>query len=123
MPRISDIINEIEQFAPLSLQESYDNAGLQIGNPDAEAEAALLCLDVTEAIIDEAASRGCNLVVSHHPLLFRGIKRIGINSERERIIIKAIEYGITIYSAHTNLDNASRGRTRLPHASDLATSK
>lgn len=109
MPRISDIINEIEQFAPLSLQESYDNAGLQIGNPDAEAEAALLCLDVTEAIIDEAASRGCNLVVTHHPLLFRGIKRIGINSERERIIIKAIEYGITIYSAHTNLDNASRG--------------
>lgn len=109
MPSIKDITNCIEDFAPRHLQEDYDNAGLQVGDALAEATSALLCVDVTEALIDEAIERGCNLVISHHPLLFHGIKSINPHTETCRIIIKAIKNGITIYSAHTNLDNAFNG--------------
>ena len=84
--KIRDIISAIEAFAPPSLQESYDNTGYQTGNPDAEASGALLCIDVTEGIIDEAMAKGCNLVITHHPLLFRGVKCvIGRDRPRTRI--------------------------------------
>ena len=108
--KIREIVGALEEFAPLSLQDSYDNAGLQIGlTEDAEATGALLCLDVTEDVLDEAVRRGCNMVVSHHPLLFRPCKSITGADYIERCIIKAIKNDIAIYSAHTNLDNAKDG--------------
>lgn len=108
--KIREIIGALEQFAPLSLQDSYDNAGLQIGlTEDADVSGALLCLDVTEEVIEEAAQRGCNLIVSHHPLLFHAPKQITGADFVQRCIIKAIQRGIWIYSAHTNLDNAPCG--------------
>ena len=108
--KIRQVIGALEDFAPLALQDGYDNAGLQIGLPqDVDATGVLLCLDVTEAVIDEAVSRGCNLVVSHHPLLFRPLKSISGKDYVERVVIKAIQHGITLYAAHTNLDNAQGG--------------
>lgn len=109
MARIADIISIIESFAPVGLQESYDNAGLQVGDANAETGSALLCLDVTEEILDEAISRGCHLVISHHPLLFGGVRQVTASDERGRLIIKAIRADIAIYSAHTNLDKAREG--------------
>lgn len=106
---ISDIIAAIEQEAPLSLQESYDNAGMQVGDKSALCTGVLLCVDVTPSVIDEAIERDCNLVVSHHPLIFRGLKHITGATPQELAIIKAITAGVAVYSAHTNLDSASRG--------------
>lgn len=107
--KIKEIVSALERFAPLPLQEGYDNAGLQIGLTEVEATGALLCLDVTEAVIDEAISLGCNFIVSHHPLLFHGCKCISNRDYIGRCIIKAIKKDITIYSAHTNLDIAPGG--------------
>ena len=108
--KAKQVFDALEQYAPLPLQDSYDNAGLQIGlTEEQEVTGALLCLDVTEAIIDEAERMGCNLVVAHHPLLFRGLKSITGQSYVERCVIKAIQKGIGIYAAHTNLDNAEGG--------------
>ena len=107
--KIKDIVRALERFAPLPLQESYDNAGLQLGLTEAEATGALLCLDVTEAVIDEAIASGLNLIVSHHPLLFKSVKCISDRTYTERCILKAIKNDIIIYSAHTNLDNAPGG--------------
>ena len=107
--KIQEAILALERFAPLPLQEDYDNAGLQIGLTESKCSGALLCLDVTEDVITAAAERGCNLIVSHHPLLFRGLKRIGDEGYVERCVRRAILAGITIYAAHTNLDNASGG--------------
>lgn len=109
MPAVREIASAIEEFAPLTLQESYDNAGLQVGNPDMAVSAVLLCLDVTEDVIREAKNRHCNMVVSHHPLLFRGLKEITGKTASERIVIEAIKSNISIYSAHTNLDSAFEG--------------
>ena len=78
--KIKDVISTLEQFAPLPLQESYDNAGLQIGLTEADVSGVLLCLDVTEAIVSEAIEKGCNMIVSHHPLLFHGLKQISDSS-------------------------------------------
>ena len=108
--KIRDIIATLEDFAPLALQDGFDNAGLQIGLPDdADATGVLLSLDVTESVLDEAISHGCNMVVSHHPLLFHPVKSISGKDYVERCIIKAIQNGITLYAAHTNLDNAPQG--------------
>jgi len=108
--KIRQIIDALEDFAPLALQDGFDNAGLQIGLPqDVDATGVLLCLDVTEAVVDEAVSRGCNMVVSHHPLLFHPLKSISGRDYVERVVIKAIQHGITLYAAHTNLDNAPGG--------------
>ena len=106
---VRDIAAAIEDFAPKSLQESYDNAGLQVGNPDATVSGILLCLDVTEDIVCEAEERKCNLIVSHHPLLFKGLKEITGTTPAQRIVIEALRLGISIYSAHTNLDSAREG--------------
>ena len=107
---IRQIIGALEDFAPLALQDSYDNAGLQIGlTKDAETSGVLLCLDVTEEVIDEAIELGCNMIVSHHPLLFMPLKSISGKNYIERCVIKAIKNDITIYAAHTNLDSAKNG--------------
>ena len=108
--KIREITDALEDFAPLALQDSYDNAGLQIGlTGDVDATGVLLCIDVTEAVVDEAIAKGCNMVVSHHPLLFHPLKSISGKDYIERVIIKAIKNDITLYAAHTNLDNAKGG--------------
>lgn len=107
--KIEAILCALERFAPLPLQDSYDNAGLQIGLTEAEVTGALLCLDVTEAVVDEAIANGFNLIISHHPLMFKGIKSLTGKDDIERCIIKSIRNNITIYSVHTNLDNALNG--------------
>lgn len=109
--QVRDIVRALEKFAPLPLQDSYDDSGLQIGLTTAEVSGALLCLDVTEAVIEEAASEGCNLIVSHHPLLFKGCKRITEEDYVSRCVMSAIRHGIAVYSAHTSLDNAYKGVT------------
>jgi dinuclear metal center YbgI/SA1388 family protein len=103
--KISDIIGYIESVAPPVYQESYDNSGLIIGNRQADAKAVLLCLDVTEAVLDEAIAKGANLVIAHHPIIFGGLKRLNGNNYVERVVIKAIKNDIAVYAAHTNLDN------------------
>ncbi len=107
--KIKEIVSALEQFAPLPLQDGFDNAGLQIGLTDAEVTGALLCLDVTEAILDEAISLGFNLIIAHHPLIFKGYKSITGKDYVERCILKAIKNDLVIYAAHTNLDNAPEG--------------
>ena len=107
--KIKEIVSALERFAPLPLQDGFDNAGLQIGLTEAEATGALLCLDVTEAVLDEAIASGCNLIISHHPLIFKGYKSITGKDYVERCILKAIKNDIVIYSAHTNLDNVPGG--------------
>lgn len=107
--KIKDVISTLEVFAPLPLQDGYDNAGLQVGEPEAEVSGVLLCLDVTEAVLAEAASKGCNMVVAHHPLLFHPLRQVGDSSYVERCVRCAIVNNITVYAAHTNLDNAYNG--------------
>jgi dinuclear metal center YbgI/SA1388 family protein len=107
--KIKQVLEALERFAPLPLQESWDNAGLQIGLTEAEVSGALLCLDVTEAVVDEAIRRGCNLIVSHHPLLFRGLKQVADMNDVQRTVRRAIKEDICVVSMHTNLDNAQDG--------------
>jgi len=107
--KISQIIESLEDFAPLGLQESFDNSGLQVGDVSQTVEGILLCLDVTEEVVDEALELGCNLIISHHPLLFKPIKKLSVKTYIERCVIKACKNDLVIYSAHTNIDNASGG--------------
>jgi dinuclear metal center YbgI/SA1388 family protein len=107
--KIADVIKEIENFAPPSLQESYDNAGLIVGDRNILLKGILICLDSIEAVVDEAITKNCNLIVAHHPIVFAGLKRFNGNNYIERIIIKAIKNDIAIYAAHTNLDNVVDG--------------
>jgi len=107
--KIKEIVSALERFAPLPLQDDFDNSGLQIGLTDAEATGALLCLDVTESVLDEAIALGYNLVVSHHPLIFKGYKSITGKDYVERCILKSIKNDIVLYATHTNLDNAYNG--------------
>ncbi|GAB3531620.1 Nif3-like dinuclear metal center hexameric protein [Pontibacter brevis] len=109
MTKIKDITNLLENLAPLRYQESYDNAGLQAGDANAEVKGVLLTLDCTEEVIDEALAKGCNLVVAHHPVIFKGLKQLTGRNYVERTIIKAIQNNIAIYASHTNLDNVLHG--------------
>lgn len=106
---LKEIISVLEEVAPLALQENYDNAGLILGNPEMEIFGALLCIDVTEEIIKEAISQKCNLVISHHPLIFKGLKKITGDNLVERTLLAAIKNEIAIYASHTNLDNVPEG--------------
>lgn len=106
---VLEIITEIERFAPLAYQEDYDNCGLITGQKTQVVSGALLTLDCTEEIIDEAIKNNCNLVIAHHPVLFSGLKKINGNNYVERTIIKAIQNNIAIYACHTNLDNVKQG--------------
>ena len=103
------MLSALERFAPLPLQESWDNAGLQVGLTETEVSGALLCLDVNERIVDEAIAKGCNLIVSHHPLLFRGLKTISDLTDVQRTVRKALKSDICVVSMHTNMDNAKGG--------------
>ncbi len=107
--KLKEITDHLESYAPLAYQESYDNAGLICGNKEMEITSALICLDSTEAVIDEAIANGCNLVIAHHPIVFSGLKKFNGNTYVERVIIKAIQNNIAIYAAHTNLDNVHNG--------------
>ncbi|MCM1293587.1 MAG: Nif3-like dinuclear metal center hexameric protein [Bacteroides sp.] len=110
MPLIKDITGALETIAPTTLQESYDNCGLIVGNPDDEARGVLLSVDVTPAVVEEAIGCGCNLIVAHHPVIFMGLKTIiSGHSAVEQSIIMAIRHGISIYACHTSLDNAPGG--------------
>jgi dinuclear metal center YbgI/SA1388 family protein len=109
MTKIKEIAALLQQLAPLSYQESYDNSGLQTGNPDAEVKSVLVTLDCTLAVLDEAMAAGCNLVVAHHPVIFRPLKQLTGRDEVEQIIIKAIQNNLAIYACHTNLDNVLTG--------------
>ncbi len=106
---LKTIITELENFAPLSYQESYDNCGLLTGNKELNVTGALLCLDCTEAVIDEAINKKCNLIIAHHPIIFSGLKKINGSNYIERTIIKAIKNDVAIYACHTNLDNVKLG--------------
>ena len=107
--KIKEVTKALERFAPLPLQESWDNAGLQVGLTEAEVSGALLCLDVTCQIVDEAIQKGCNLIVSHHPLIFRKLARLTGEDYVQQAVMKAIANGIVIMSMHTNMDNAQGG--------------
>lgn len=107
--KIKTIINFLNELAPPALQESYDNAGLIVGNSSWEFTGAIVCLDSTEEIIDEAIENDCNLVIAHHPIVFSGLKKITGKNYIERTVIKAIKNDIAIFAIHTNLDNVMHG--------------
>ena len=107
--KIIEVLNALEQFAPLPLQEDYDNAGLQVGLTETEVSGALLCLDVTEAVVDEAVAKGCNLIVSHHPLIFHKLRRVSDEDYVQRTVMKAIKNDVAIAAMHTNMDAAFGG--------------
>ena len=109
MVRIQDIAAAIERIAPLRFQDDFDNSGLQVGFPSSETGKVLVCLDVTEDVVKEAADKGCGLIVSHHPLLFRALRQVSDSTYQQRCAVEAIRRGIGIYSAHTSLDNAPGG--------------
>jgi dinuclear metal center YbgI/SA1388 family protein len=99
--------------APLQWQESYDNAGLQVGDLNAEAHKALICLDITEEVVEEAIAKKCDLIISHHPLIFRGLKHLTPETYIERAVMKSIKHDIAMISMHTNLDNSYLGVSRV----------
>jgi dinuclear metal center YbgI/SA1388 family protein len=107
-PTIHELTTYLETIAPSHYQEDYDNSGLLVGDPQTEITGIMISLDATEAVIDEAVAKGCNLVVSHHPIIFRGLKRLTGRNYVERVVIKAIREGVALYAIHTNLDNVLR---------------
>jgi dinuclear metal center YbgI/SA1388 family protein len=107
--KIKDIIQFLESIAPLSLQESYDNAGLIVGDSETECTGIITSLDVTEEVVEEAQRKNCNLIVAHHPIIFRGLKKLNGKNYVERTVISAIKRNIAIYAIHTNLDNVIEG--------------
>ena len=110
---VKDILNCLTEVAPLQWQESYDNAGLQVGNLNNESRKALVCLDITEEVVDEAAAKNCDLIISHHPLIFRGLKHLTPETYIERAVMKAVKHDIAMISMHTNLDNSYLGVSRV----------
>ncbi len=107
--KIRELVAELESFAPSALQENYDNAGLNIGFPEAEISGVLICVDVIPEVVDEAIANGCNMIISHHPLIFPNIKKITGRNNVEKCIISALQNNISIYCGHTNFDKAPNG--------------
>ena len=107
--KVKDIINIIEEFAPLSIQESWDNSGLCIGSPEDEVSSVLLGLDCTPELVDEAIACGADMIVTHHPLIFSGLKKISPENQIGEVVMKAIKAGIAVYAAHTNADKVIAG--------------
>ena len=107
--KLKDIVKVFEQFAPFTLQEDYDNSGIQFGEPEAEVSKGLICIDITEEVLNEAIEKKCDLIISHHPLIFRGIKKLTGYHYTERVLIQAIKNNICMVSVHTNLDGVSEG--------------
>ncbi len=109
MYKVQDIIDILEKHAPLALQEDWDNCGLQVGDRSMEVTEVLCTLDVTLEVVSEAIAKGCNMIVSHHPLLFGGLKTLTGRNEVEKCVIKAVKNNMAIYSAHTNMDSVKQG--------------
>lgn len=107
--QVGEILDVIEQAAPLSIQEGYDNSGLIVGDRNAHVNSALLCVDVSESVLDEAIAKGTGLIISHHPIIFHGLKRLTGATYVERVVARAIQHGIAIYACHTNLDQIPQG--------------
>lgn len=107
--KVAEVIASIEELAPLHTQEPWDHSGLQVGCLDAEVTAALLCVDVTEAVVLEAVERGCNLIIAHHPLMFRGLHALTGATAIERCVLLAVRHNIAIYSSHTPMDKWAGG--------------
>ena len=107
--KIKEITDAIERFAPLALQEEYDNAGLVVGDPEREVGRALLAVDVTEEVLAEAEQEGCDLVVTHHPIVFHPLKRLNEADYVQRCVARAVRRDIALYACHTNLDSAPGG--------------
>jgi len=107
--KLSQLTTYLESLAPLAYQEDYDNSGLIVGNPDQEIFQALISLDCTEAIVDEAITTNCQVIISHHPIVFKGLKKFNGKTYVERVVEKAIRNNIAIYAIHTNLDNMMNG--------------
>ncbi|MBK8517380.1 MAG: Nif3-like dinuclear metal center hexameric protein [Saprospiraceae bacterium] len=103
--KIDQLVQFLHRTAPLSLQEDYDNAGLIVGSPDTEISGVLICLDAIESVVDEAIILNCNLIIAHHPIIFRGLKKLNGTNYIERTVIKALKNDIAIFAIHTNLDN------------------
>ena len=112
MTKIKDIIQYLEHWAPAQYQESYDNSGLIVGSPMTEVTNVLISLDVTEEVVEEAISKKSNLIIAHHPIVFRGLKSLTGKNYVERTVIKAIKNDVAIYAIHTNLDNVHTGVNR-----------
>lgn len=107
--KLIDLANIIEETAPLRLQEEWDNSGWQVGPLEEDVKGVLLCVDVTSDVIDEAIELGCNVIISHHPLIFSGLKKLQLSEQTSAMVIKAIQKGISIYSSHTAMDRAFDG--------------
>jgi dinuclear metal center YbgI/SA1388 family protein len=110
--KLTDLTSFLDSAIPLSFQEGYDNSGLQVGLPDKEVTSALICLDITDEVLDEAGYNGCHVIISHHPLIFTGITKLSGRTVTERLLLKAIKQDVAIYSAHTNLDVMGNGVSR-----------
>ena len=107
--KVRDVIKVIEDFAPLSIQEKWDNSGLCIGSPDAEVTSVLIGLDCTPELVDEAVACGADMIVTHHPLIFSGLKKIAPEDQVGAAVIKAVSNGISVYAAHTSADKVIAG--------------
>lgn len=112
-PKIKDVAAFLESWAPRAYQESYDNSGLLVGNPGHEVKGVLISLDCTEDVVNEALQRGCNLIISHHPIIFKGLKTLTGRTYVERTVIAAIQKDIALYAIHTNLDNVRTGVNKI----------
>ncbi len=106
---VQDVINHLETLAPLAYAEDFDNVGLLVGNNNAKITGVLVTLDTLEAVVDEAIEKNCNLIVSFHPIIFKGLKKLTGKNYVERVVLKAIKHDIAIYAIHTALDNALQG--------------
>jgi len=111
-PKIKDVAAFLESLAPKAYQESYDNSGLLVGNPDNIVTGVLVSIDCTESVVEEALVQGCNLIVSHHPIIFKGLKSLTGQTYVERTVMSALKKDIAIYAIHTNLDNLRTGVNR-----------
>jgi len=107
--KVHEVVKKLDDLAPSALQEGYDNAGLSVGDADSTVGSCLVCLDVTPEVIDEAAELGAGLVISHHPVIFRDMKKITGRDPVGKIVMSAIQKGIALYAMHTNLDNVAHG--------------
>ncbi|GHE29496.1 Nif3-like dinuclear metal center hexameric protein [Sphingobacterium griseoflavum] len=107
--KIKELTQYLEQIAPLAYQESYDNAGLIVGHPDDDIHKGLISLDCTEDVLDEAIDKGCDIIISHHPIVFKGLTKLNGKNYVERVVMKAIKNQIALYAIHTNLDNVFGG--------------
>ena len=120
MTKIKDIIQYLEAFAPPAYQESYDNSGLIVGDSQMELNGILVALDCTEKVVDEAIEKKANLIVAHHPIVFRGLKKLTGNTYVERTVMKAIKKDVSIYAIHTNLDSIATGVNKKISDRDLS---